>query len=69
MGLYSFVLKLPVDGTPVPKRVVVLIIVTNCISFSAFVAVSIDRNNMHGVDHIELHITCSVYVLHQYALK
>ena len=54
---------------PVPKRVVVLIIVTNCISFSAFVAVSIDRNNMHGVDHIELHITCSVYVLHQYALK
>jgi hypothetical protein len=52
MALYSFVLQLPEDGNPVPKRVGVLIIVMNCILFSAIIDVSIDLKNVHGVDNI-----------------
>jgi len=48
----------------VPKHVGVVIIVMNCISFSAFVDVPVDRKNIHGVDNIKLHIARSVSVLH-----
>jgi hypothetical protein len=52
-----------------PKRAGVVVIVMNCILFCAFVDVSIDRKNMHGVDSTNLHIKYSVSVLHQYTLK
>jgi hypothetical protein len=42
LGLYSFVLQLPDDGTPVPKHVGVLIIIINCILFIALVGECID---------------------------
>ena len=53
MGLYSFVLKLPEDGTLVPRS---LILATNCILLSAFVGWCINCKNMHGVSNKKLRI-------------
>ena len=52
LGLYSFVLELPEDGSPVPKHVGVLILV-NSIVLSALVGKYIDCKNMHSRNNIK----------------
>ena len=48
------------DGTPVPKRVEVVIIVMNCILFGAFVDVSIDRKicTVWLIQNSIVHVQC-----------
>jgi hypothetical protein len=54
LRVYSFVLNLPENGTPVPKRVRVLINVINCSLLSAFVRGYIDFKNMKSMNNITL---------------
>jgi hypothetical protein len=53
LGLYSFVLEPPEDGSPVPKHVGVLILVVNSIVLSELVGKYIDCKNMHSRNNIK----------------
>jgi hypothetical protein len=67
VGLYSFVLYLPENGTPMPKHVGVSIIVMNCISLSAFVGGCIDYKNAR-FDY-KIHTRCEMFYANPRNLK
>ena len=59
LWLRSFLLELPQNGIPVPKRVGVLIFVMNCTSLSAFVG---DCKNVRGMSNVRLPSTVTFYL-------